>query len=87
MSVQVSAYISDETKENMEHYSEMYGIKKGYLIENAISHYLQAMYEIPEEFVIPTNIHLTKDSFEKVADSIEKPPAPTKKLVELMREG
>lgn len=64
----------------------MHGIKKGYLIENAINHYLQAMYEIPQDYIIPPNIHLTKESFEQVVDVVNNPPSPTKELVDLMRE-
>ena len=36
MAVQISAYVSDATKEELEAYSSMYGIKKGYLIEKAL---------------------------------------------------
>ena len=85
MSTQVSAYISDETKATMEHYSAAYGVKKGYLIENALDHYLQALHEIPEEFIIPTKIVLTDASFQKVLDMIDNPPEPTDALKVLMR--
>lgn len=85
MSKQISAYISDETQTKMEQYSATYGVKKGYLIENAIEHYLQALYEIPEEFIIPGKIVLRNDSFDKVVDMIENPPEPTEALKSLMR--
>ena len=86
MSVQISAYVSDETKENLERYSAVYGVKKGYLIENAINHYLQALYEIPEEFMVSANISIDKASYEKVIDLVNNPPKPSAALVELMRE-
>ena len=86
MSVQISAYISNETKEKLEAYSKAYGVKKGYLIENALNHYLQALNEIPEEFIIPTTISISKKSYEKVIDLVERPPQPTKELRELMGE-
>ena len=85
MSKQISAYISDETQKKMENYSTAYGIKKAYLIENAIEHYLQALHEIPEEFIIPSKIVLSKESFEKVIDMMENPSEPTEALKELMR--
>ena len=85
MSTQISAYISDETKNTMEHYSTTYGVKKGFLIENALDHYLQALYEIPEEFIVPAKIVLDDESFDKVADIMENPPKPTKALMELMK--
>ncbi len=86
MPVQISAYISDETKENLERYSAVYGVKKGYLVENAINHYLQVLYEIPEEFMISANISIDKASYEKVIDLVNNPPKPSVALAELMRE-
>ena len=86
MPVQISAYVSDETKENLERYSAVYGVKKGYLVENAINHYLQALYEIPEEFMVSTNISIDKASYEKVIDLVNNPPKPSLALAELMRE-
>jgi len=85
MTTQVSAYISNETKENMEHYTSTYGVKKSFLIENALDHYLQALYSIPEEFIIPSKLILSKSSFEKVVDMMENPPEPTQALIDLMR--
>ena len=74
MSKQISAYISDETQANMEHYSATYGVKKGFLIENALNHYLQALYEIPEEFIIPTKLVLSEEGFEKVYMEVGSAP-------------
>ncbi|KIM12156.1 MAG: hypothetical protein KU38_04420 [Sulfurovum sp. FS08-3] len=82
---QVSGYISEETKANMEHYSSSYGIKKGFLIETALNHYLQVLKEIPEEFIVSTQIILSHDSFKEVASMLENPPEPTDALKELMR--
>lgn len=84
MTTQISAYISNETKASMEHYSATYGVKKGYLIENALNHYLQSLYEIPEEFIIPSQLVLSETSFQKVMDMMENPPEPTQALIDLM---
>ena len=83
--VQISANISNETKENMERYSTAYGVKKGFLIENALEHYLQALQEIPEEFIVPTKIVLSDESFQQVTEMMEHPPKPDDALKELMR--
>ncbi len=85
MSKQISAYISNETQENMEHYSATYGVKKGFLIENALDHYLQALYEIPEEFIIPSKLVLSDKTFQMIIDMMENPPEPTQALIDLMR--
>jgi len=86
MSVQILAYISNDTKEKMEAYSKAYGIKENYLVENALNYYLQALNDIPEEFIISTKISITKDSYESVIDLLKKPQQPTKELKELMSE-
>jgi len=86
MSVQILAYISNDTKEKMEAYSKAYGIKENYLVENALNYYLQALNEIPEEFIISTKISITKDSYENVINLLKKPQQPTKELKELMSE-
>jgi predicted DNA-binding protein len=86
MAVQISAYVSDATKENLEEYSSMYGVKKGYLVENAINHYLQALYEIPDTFIVSTKIDIDEASYEKVIALVENPPQPTKALRALMHE-
>lgn len=85
MSKQISAYISSETQANMEHYSATYGVKKGFLIEQALDHYLQALYAIPEEFIIPSKLVLSNSSFERVMEMMENPPEPTQALIDLMR--
>ena len=84
MSLQISAYVSDETKNDMEHYSAIYGVKKGYIIENAIEHYLQALHEIPQEFIVPAKMTLSDESFEKLVQSAENPQKPTDMLKGLM---
>ena len=40
---QISAYVSDTTKELVERYVEAHGVKKGRLIEEALLHHLQAL--------------------------------------------
>ncbi len=85
MSRQISAYISNETQANMEHYSATYGVKKGFLIENALDHYLQALYEIPEEFIIPSKLVLADRTFDLVMDIMENPPEPSQALIDLMQ--
>ena len=86
MSAQISAYISDETKSRLERYSSTYGIKKAYLIESAINHHLQALYEIPEEFILPTSIEITDDSYQKILDTLNKPALPTQELKTLLND-
>ncbi len=40
---QISAHISEETKKRAEAYVNAYGVKKGFFIESALLHHLQAL--------------------------------------------
>jgi hypothetical protein len=81
---QISAYISEATKDKVERYAEAHGVKKGHLVEEALLHHLQALRELPADIVIPPRIIVTADSFEKVAELVKKPRKPTKALRDLM---
>ena len=81
---QISAYISEATKDKVERYAEAHGVKKGHLVEEALLHHLQALRELPANIVIPPRIIVTADSFEKVAELVKKPRKPTKALRDLM---
>ncbi|MBA1446455.1 MAG: hypothetical protein M3H12_07615 [Chromatiales bacterium] len=83
---QVSAYISEETKAQVEAYTKSHGVKKAYLIEEALQHYLQALREIPEDLIIPSRLVLTAEAMEEVADHIAQESQPTEALRALFRE-
>jgi hypothetical protein len=53
---QISASISDETRERLERYVRARGVKKGFVIEQALLHHLQALSELPEEVVVPARL-------------------------------
>jgi hypothetical protein len=81
---QISAFISDETKEKLERYAEAHGMKKGALVEQALLHHLQALHEMPRDIVIPPRIKLSEASFTKVARFVRKPRKPTKAMRKLV---
>lgn len=83
---QISAYISEATKEQVESYVKRRGVKKGFLIEEALQHYLQALREIPEDVIIPTRIVVSENSMEQIADLLESDAEPTTALKELMND-
>lgn len=66
MSVQISAYIQDDVKQKLENYSSSHGIKKGFLIENAIEYYLQAMNELPLNIIVPSSLCISSDTYENI---------------------
>jgi hypothetical protein len=81
---QISAYISDATRKQVERYAEAHGVKKGYLVEEALLHHLQALRELPADIVIPPRLTLTLESFEMVVALVKKPRKPTKALRALL---
>lgn len=81
---QISAYITDSTREQLERYAESHGLKKGYLIEAALLHHLQALNELPADVIIPPRIGVTAASFERVAALVASPRPPTEALHDLM---
>lgn len=83
---QISAYISEATKEQVESYVKRRGVKKGFLIEEALQHYLQALREIPEDVIIPTRIVVSENSMEQIADLLESDAEPSTALKELMND-
>ncbi len=81
---QISAYISDSTKEKLERYAEARGVKKGFLIEEALLHHLQALSELPADIVIPQRITVTPASYRSIVSLVKKPRKPTRAMRDLM---
>ncbi len=83
---QVSAYISEETKAAIEAYVKRRGVKKAYLIEEALQHHLQALREIPEDLIIPSRLMLTGEAMAEIAERVIQEEQPTESLKALFRE-
>jgi len=82
---QISAQISEATRELMEKHVRRTGVKKGHLIEQALLHHLQALDELPAEYVVHPRIVVSRKTGEQLlrhADSAEPTPA----LRDLMRD-
>ena len=81
---QISAFISESTKERVERYADAHGIKKGRLIEEALLHHLQALHELPSDIIITPRIELSAKAFDRVTELVARPRKPSKALRELM---
>ena len=81
---QISAFISEATKQQVERYAEAHGVKKGWLVEEALLHHLQALRELPPDIVIPPRLTVTAEAFVAVTRLVKKPRKPTKPLRDLM---
>ena len=60
ISTQVSAYISEETKAQVEAYVKSHGVKKGYLIESALLHHISALEALPADVVVPPRLVVSR---------------------------
>ena len=83
---QISAYISEATKQQVERYAEAHGVKKGHLVEQALLHHLQALQELPADVITHPTLVITRASGEAILKQIES-AVPTDALRDLMRDG
>jgi predicted DNA-binding protein len=83
---QVSAYISEETKAEVDAYVKRHGVKKAYLIEEALQHHLQALREIPDDLIILSRLVLTEKAMAQIAERISQEEQPTEALKALLRD-
>ncbi|HYK63949.1 MAG TPA: hypothetical protein VEY94_03300 [Patescibacteria group bacterium] len=83
--MQISAQISKETRDRLENYSRAHGIKKQFLIESALLHFLGALDELPSNIIVPPRLIVTERSGRRVANLISGRRKPRQALVELMR--
>ena len=81
--MQISAYISDESKALFEEFSKRSGQKKGFIVEQALLQYISAQQELPSDIMIPPAITVSKEVFDTV---IMAENEPTEALVKLMHE-
>jgi len=85
--MQISAEISQGTKELLERYSRAHGVKKQFLIESALLHHIQALEELPTNVIIPPRLVVSAATGSKIAELVSKRQRPTSDLVALMRGG
>jgi uncharacterized protein (DUF1778 family) len=81
---QISATISAATKESLDRFTESHGLKKNFVVEQALLYFMEARKELPDEALIPARLVLEDKAFDRVVDLLESPPAPTETLRELM---
>jgi uncharacterized protein (DUF1778 family) len=82
---QISATVSASTREKLDRFTESRGLKKNFVIEQALLYFMEARRDLPDEALIPTRIVLDDDSFDRVVQLIENPRPPTDALRKLMR--
>lgn len=83
---QISALISESTREMLEKHVRATGVKKGHLVEQALLHHMQAIDALPAEFIIHPRIVVSRKTGRAILEQLKSSrPAPA--LVKLMRDG
>lgn len=82
---QISATISEATKEQLDRFTESHGLKKNFVVEQALLYFMEARRELPDEALIPPRLLLEDKAFDRLVELLESPPKPTEALRELMR--
>ena len=82
---QISATVSAATKEKLDRFTESHGLKKNFVVEQALLYFMEARKYLPDEALIPTRLVLEDKAFDRIVDLLDNPPAPTNALRELMR--
>jgi hypothetical protein len=83
---QISALISDSTRERLERHVRATGVKKGHLVEQALLHHLQALEELPAEMIVRPRIAVSRSVGEALVKQMET-AKPTPALRQLLNDG
>lgn len=81
----ISARVSTATKEELDRFAARRGLKRSFVVEQALLYFMEAGRDLPDEALLPSRSVLDDDAFERIATLLESPPAPTEALRELMR--
>ena len=85
--MQISAVVSDETQRLLDSTVQKRGLKKGFLIETALRHYLVALNTIPGEFIVPPVLSLSTEGWNALTKALEDTGEPFSALKELMQDA
>ncbi len=84
--IQISALVSQSTKDLLDRQVRASGVKKGHLIEQALRHHLLALEQLPADAIIHPKVVVSRRSGEEIVKQVTS-AKPTKALRELMRNG
>jgi len=82
---QISATISAATKERLDRFTESHGLKKNFVVEQALLYFMEARRELPDEALVPARLVVEEKAFDRISELVTSPPAPTQDLRDLMR--
>lgn len=83
---QISATVSAATKERLDRFTEAHGLKKNFVVEQALLYFMEARRELPDEALVPVRVVLEDEAFDRLVHSLQHPSEPTDALRDLMRD-
>jgi len=81
---QISAYISDSTRQRLDMFVRETGLKKGRVIEDALAYHLDALTQLPADAIVPTRVVISDETAAEIASLEAEEPRPTAALQRLM---
>lgn len=82
---QISATISEATKERLDRFTESLGLKKNFVVEQALLYFMEARRELPDEALVPARLVVDDQVFDRLVALLDQPATPTKALRALLR--
>ena len=83
---QISAFVSRTTRELLERHVRATGVKKGYLVEQALRHHLAALERLPADAIVHPKLVVTRQSGATILRQMRS-GKPVKALRGLMRDA
>lgn len=84
--IQISAHISKTTASELERYVEARGLKKAYVLEQALRHHLRALRELPADTIVPTELVVSGEAGVHLLDRMRTPRKPSRAMRALFRK-
>jgi uncharacterized protein (DUF1778 family) len=82
---QISARIPGDLKSQFDALVERKGLRKEFVVEEALRFHLRALQEIPSEYIMPSRLVLDAKSSRRVVDALTTPPEASEALAALVR--
>jgi hypothetical protein len=84
---QISANVSPDTRDRLERYVRARGLKKGFVIEQALLHHLQAVSEIPDDAVVPPRLVVGPEVGDRLLERLAAKEPPNRAMQALFDES
>jgi hypothetical protein len=83
---QISANISPETWDRLERYVRARGLKKRFVIEQALLHHLQAVSAMPDDVMIPPRLVVGRETGDRLLERLASNELPNQAMQALFDE-